>query len=293
MTRHYCPESAEFMAIPVALCADDFGLSEGIDDAILDLIRSGRLTATSVMVAGRHVEVGAPLLAALAGRADIGLHLAFTDLPALTPLPHVGRAGRTPALGELIQAALLGRLDATAVRAEVAAQIARFEALFGRKPDFIDGHQHVHVLPTVREAVFEAFASGQLDPATCWMRVPVGTTRELMRLSAGRSKALVVALLSLGLRRRAGRAVIRVNSGFRGFTDFSADGSYGDVLGAQFAGAPAGALFMCHPSLPGPLAGDPIAAARVDEYAYLASDRFPADLARHALRLDRLSRIVP
>ncbi|MDR3497477.1 MAG: ChbG/HpnK family deacetylase, partial [Ancalomicrobiaceae bacterium] len=34
------------------LCADDFGLSEGIDRGILALIADGRLSATSCMVAG-------------------------------------------------------------------------------------------------------------------------------------------------------------------------------------------------------------------------------------------------
>jgi len=34
------------------LCADDYGLSPGINGAICDLIEHGRLNATSVMVVG-------------------------------------------------------------------------------------------------------------------------------------------------------------------------------------------------------------------------------------------------
>jgi predicted glycoside hydrolase/deacetylase ChbG (UPF0249 family) len=37
------------------LCADDYGLSEGVNRAIRDLIGRGRLNATSVMVVGPSI----------------------------------------------------------------------------------------------------------------------------------------------------------------------------------------------------------------------------------------------
>ena len=38
---------------------------------------------------------------------------------------------------------------------EVRAQFEAFADAFGRPPDFVDGHQHVHLFPQVREAVLE------------------------------------------------------------------------------------------------------------------------------------------
>ena len=51
----------------IVICADDFGLSAGIDAAVIDLIGNGRLSATSVMVAGPDAAVSA---AALLARRD-------------------------------------------------------------------------------------------------------------------------------------------------------------------------------------------------------------------------------
>lgn len=273
----------------LALCADDFGLSPGIDAAILALIDQGRLTATTVMAAGPDLAATAPALAARGRRAEIGLHLTFTDLPPLGPLPKLMPEGRPPALGALIRRALTGKLDAGEIAAEVDRQVAHFKALFGRAPDFVDGHQHVHVLPGIRSALLAAFADGRLDPAHTWLRDPTPSRAAWTIAGWPRQKALVVAALATGFARAARGRGIAANAGFLGYTAFRADGSFGDVFAAQLAAAGPAALAMCHPSAatgdtPFP---DPIAAARLDEMAYLASDRFAADLARHGLALDR------
>lgn len=282
------------MTHSLVLCADDFGLSPGIDAAILDLIDRGRLTATTVMAAGPDLAAAAPALAARADRAEIGLHIAFTDLPPLGPLPRLMPEGRPPALGALIRAALLGQLDRTEIAAEVDRQIARFRAVFGRAPDFVDGHQHVHVLPGIRGGILAAFADGRLDPRRTWLRHPAPPARAWRVGGWPRQKALVVAALATGLGRDAARHGVAVNDGFLGYTAFRADGSFGAVIAAQLAAAGPRTLAMCHPSS---AAGDtpfddPIAAARLDEFAYLGSDRFANDLRRHGLTLGRADWIV-
>src|SRR3981189_2920880 len=64
------------------LCADDYGLSPGVNRAIRDLIARGRLNATSVMVVGPSIgrdEVNALQTAtANSGRCAIGLHATLT-----------------------------------------------------------------------------------------------------------------------------------------------------------------------------------------------------------------------
>lgn len=277
------------MTQTLVLCADDFGLSAGIDAAVLDLIDRGRLTATTVMVAGPDLAAAAPALAARRDRVEVGLHLTFTDLAPLGPMPRLCPDDRPPALAAVLRAALTGQLDAAEIAAEIDRQLARFVAVFGGPPDFIDGHQHVHVLPPMRRALFAAFADGRLDPARTWLRHPAPPAGAWRLGGWPRRKAAIVAALSLGLRRDAARASVAVNDGFFGYTDFLADASFGAVFAAPLAAAGRSALAMCHPSRAEgdtPFA-DPIAAARRDEYAYLASDRFAADLARHALALGR------
>ena len=64
------------------LCADDYGLSPGVNRAIRDLIERGRLNATSVMVVGPAIgrdEVNAlQAAAANSPRCSIGLHVTLT-----------------------------------------------------------------------------------------------------------------------------------------------------------------------------------------------------------------------
>ncbi|WP_292256660.1 ChbG/HpnK family deacetylase, partial [Mesorhizobium sp.] len=58
-----------------------------------------------------------------------------------------------------------GRIDEPDVHAELDAQYDRFvEALEG-PPDYIDGHQHVHFLPVVRNWLLARFGASAGKPA--------------------------------------------------------------------------------------------------------------------------------
>ena len=141
------------------LCADDYGISPAVSRAIRDLIGRGRLNATSVMVTAPGFSAAeAQALAGLAEtdcRAAIGLHFTLTApfrpaFPAYRPAAPDGAffsLARTFAMG------LSRRLDPLALTAEAEGQFAAFQAAFGRPPDFVDGHQHVQLLPQVSDAV--------------------------------------------------------------------------------------------------------------------------------------------
>jgi chitin disaccharide deacetylase len=63
----------------VILCADDYGLSQDIDEAILDLCRAGKLTAVSCMAALQQFSPDSLSQLPHCERAvDIGLHLCLT-----------------------------------------------------------------------------------------------------------------------------------------------------------------------------------------------------------------------
>ena len=128
----------------IAVCADDFGLHGGINDAVMVLARGGRITAIACMVGGPAWAAGARELQTLRGdHVDIGLHLDFTEFEA----PH--------SLPRLIVRACTRRLDAALVRERIHAQLGAFEQAIGRAPDFVDGHQHVHQLPVIGDALLE------------------------------------------------------------------------------------------------------------------------------------------
>jgi predicted glycoside hydrolase/deacetylase ChbG (UPF0249 family) len=64
------------------LCADDYGISPGVNDAIRRLVEQRRLNATSVMVVApsflRSEAMSLALLNAAEKRVAIGLHLTLT-----------------------------------------------------------------------------------------------------------------------------------------------------------------------------------------------------------------------
>src|ERR1700676_5021190 len=134
------------------LCADDYGLSPGVNRAIRDLIERGRLNATSAMVVGPAIgrdEVDAlRAAAATSPRCAIGLHVTLTaPFRPLTMHFQPVDGGLFLAFPKLLRAGLLRRLDPEIIRAELMVQFSAFSDMFGRAPDFLDGPQPAQFFP--------------------------------------------------------------------------------------------------------------------------------------------------
>src|SRR4030081_1443393 len=119
------------------LCADDYGLSPGVNRAIRDLIERGRLNATSVMMVGPSIgrEEASALKTAAANspRCAIGLHVTLTaPFRPLTMHFKPLDGGMFLAFPKLLRAGLLRQLDTEIVHAELMVQLAAFSELFGR-----------------------------------------------------------------------------------------------------------------------------------------------------------------
>ncbi|WOH49815.1 ChbG/HpnK family deacetylase [Bradyrhizobium sp. sBnM-33] len=269
------------------LCADDYGLAEGVNRAIRDLIGRGRLNATSVMVVGPAIgraEVAElQEVAANSPRCAIGLHATLTaPFRPLTMHFRPVDGGLFLPFPKLLRAGLLRRLEPEMIEDELAAQLAAFKDLFGRAPDFVDGHQHAQLFPGVRDAFLRAVK--EAAPGA-WVRQG-GRLKPLSKL-LGAPKALVLDILSAQFRKRAAYAKIPFNPAFAGAYDFSKEPDFG-VLMAQFLeGLPEGGLMMCHPGFVDETleALDPLTTQREAEHAFLASDRFPTLLAANNVTL--------
>lgn len=258
------------------LCADDYGLSPGVNRGIRELIARGRLNATSVMVVGPAIgrdEVSA-LNEAVASspRCAIGLHATLTaPFYPLTINFRPLQGGLFLPLASKLRSSMLRRLDPEMIRAELSAQIAAFANLFGRPPDYIDGHQHVQIFPQVRDA-FLAAAKTQAPDA--WVRQS-GRIQPLMQRLA-MPKAMLLDTLSAAFRKRAARHGVAFNPGFAGAYDFVREADFGRLMGSFLHGLPDGGLIMCHPGFVDDLlvSLDPLTDQREREYAFLASDDF-------------------
>jgi len=252
----------------VVMCVDDFGLHPGVNRAVVELVDAGVVSATSCMSWGPAWREGAALLKGpRREHLDVGLHLNLTEDFAAAPheaLP----------LGMVIGRAVLHSLNRSWLQRAVCSQLDAFEEAFGQAPDYVDGHQHVHQLPQVREQLLAELSRRYGAPAqrpwlrlTCARAGPHGVTFK---------QRLIQALGARAFERIARRAGFNLNGALLGVYSFDADttgyarrlrdwlqqAQDGDVLMMHPAAAPGRADYPCTPP-------DAIAAARAVEYSVL------------------------
>jgi chitin disaccharide deacetylase len=194
--------------------ADDFGLTRGVSEGILTAHRHGIVTSTTVLVTASPDRD--QIARARAAGLGLGLHVNLTHGKPLTRgRSLVGGDGtfvRNPR-----QAA--AGAEAREVRAEVEAQIERFERLVGGPPTHLDTHHHVGLYGSVREVV----------------------------LDVARLRGLAVRSQDGEARTRARSAGLRTTDHFFGESGPDAYWSAARTL-AHLRALPAGVSeFMCHP----------------------------------------------
>lgn len=240
------------------LCSDDFAYSRAISETIAELAGAGKINAISCMAAMPGWAEDAALLYPLPLDIQVGLHLTLTDETPLTAMPSHAPRGKMPGIDALARLAARHRVALAEIEAEVRAQFDAFIDGLGRPPAFVDGHQHAHALPDIREIVLAETARRAPE---AWVRDCTDRLSAMMaRPFAG--KAVGSAWHSRGLRRAAEAHGLRCNDSFAGHYDFASD--YRELF-PQFLREPGEMhLVMCHPGA-GARPEDAIAAARVRE----------------------------
>jgi predicted glycoside hydrolase/deacetylase ChbG (UPF0249 family) len=256
----------------LSICADDYGLSSGISEGIAELAQARRITAVSCISNAPYWHQASARLQEFPDTVAVGLHFNLTEgMPLSRELAAVWPT--LPSLPTLILRAHLGLIPLHALACEFTAQWTSFTRATGRQPTFMDGHQHVHHLPGVRTAVFNALDTLQVRPAIRNTARSAGPgfalKRWVIRHTGGRR-------LEAELQRRA----LPHNSCLLGTYDFTGT-DYRSRMQAWLGALPtAGGLIYCHPGREQNGDGkDPVAAARVHERAYLSSAAFQQDLA--------------
>jgi predicted glycoside hydrolase/deacetylase ChbG (UPF0249 family) len=277
-------------ARPIWLCADDYGISPCVSKAIRDLVLQGRLNATSVMVAAPsfdRAEAGSlKTLNAGARRVAIGLHVTLTGkFKPMSADFRPTRRGTFVSLAEMMVRGQLGLLDRGRLGAEIATQLDAFVALFGQPPDFLDGHQHVHLFPQVREALLDVVKKAALR---AWVR-QCGRAATLPRAPIWDYKTRILDSLSGRFRKLAAERGIPTNPAFAGAYDFASDrnSDFARLFPDFLRDLPAQSVVMCHPGFVDAELErlDPLTTQREREFAYLAGDEFPAALRAHGVAL--------
>jgi chitin disaccharide deacetylase len=140
--------------------ADDFGLTSGVNRAIVELHRAGVLTSTTLMARAAATDEAIEM-ARLTPSLDVGCHIVLDDGQPVLPANQIPtlvdrQTSQFPqSLFPFLARLFTGRIRAAEIEAEVGAQI---EFLQGRglRLTHIDTHKHTHMFPTVLRAVLRA-----------------------------------------------------------------------------------------------------------------------------------------
>ncbi len=268
----------------IILCADDYGQNQAISQGILELIRKKRLSATSCLVTFPDWSKWAAELTPYAHTLDIGLHLNLTEGEPLSSLLQQLRGFWN--LPTLMIQSYLRLLDKAAIWQELNQQLDAFVSALGRPPDFIDGHQHAHQLPIIRDLVLALYRE-RLTVFPCYVRCVYQPLRFSGRDTM--KQRMIQCMGASSFKRLLQQQHIVHNSSFEGIYRFNEASEYSMRFPLFLDRVGENGLIMCHPAMKS--AGghhDVIAIARGHEFDYFNSDQFLNDCKQAGVRLGRM-----
>lgn len=246
----------------IILNADDLGLSPAVNAGILRLAQLRRVTATSYMVGGNIDKITLNELKNCG--TDIGLHLDFTGIftsPLTRPLKH------------LLLGSYTHQLDKKTLEKAIHQQFDEFETTIGITPVFVDGHQHIHQFPMIRQVLLETLTQRYQGKVM---------TRNTQPILPDKKAWIIYQLGGRAWQRQCLQQGIKTNTGFGGVYDFNAEESQLAKLWETWLAHcpiattqnPNVTLIMCHPALPDDTWQEEIKTAREVEYHWLLSEKF-------------------
>jgi predicted glycoside hydrolase/deacetylase ChbG (UPF0249 family) len=263
----------------ITLCADDYGMHPVVSEAILELADKRRIQATSCLVTSPGWSQCSQKLSAIQGKVDIGLHLNFTEGCGLSAAYMDG----LPSLGKMLLTSHLRLLDKNTLIEEVTAQYQTFVDTTGQEPDFIDGHQHVHHLPMVRDALMAVIR--RYKPAkSFWVRsvIPMikkGGNLKSHIIEASGGKPFLYDLINHS---------INTNTSFAGIYSLEPDQPYRELMKVWLEKSYDRGLIMCHPGKTSARNQLDHSDARQAEFDYLSGDEFLDDCKTFDIQLSTL-----
>lgn len=241
----------------IIINADDVGMFPAVDTAVMQLVESGIVTSVSIMVLGKPDRDAMRTFKRYG--VNIGMHLDLTSAMA------AARYGIARTVSSTLLETYGRRMREEEARHIVLDQLNRFCDITGGTPAFIDGHEHVHQFPIIRDALI-----GALPESGSGKRPFIRNTRP--RRWRGAKAALIGMLGARTLEKQARLAGCDCNTDFFGVYDLGKTSSLEQLWHAWLKTMPQqGSLVMCHPALSARLPHDIF---RVREYRFLSSTLF-------------------
>jgi hopanoid biosynthesis associated protein HpnK len=141
--------------------ADDFGLTRGVNRAIVEAHEQGVVTSSTLMADGPAFD-DAVRQAQSVPRLSVGCHVVLVDGSPVLAANQVSSlvSSANPehfedGIGKFSLRALTGRLNADQVEAEITAQIRKLQSA-GVTVSHLDSHKHTHMFPSVFRPLLRA-----------------------------------------------------------------------------------------------------------------------------------------
>jgi len=202
------------------VCADDFGLSDDVNRATIELVEARRVSAVSCMAILKHcaAERLKPLLEH-ADHIDLGLHFTVTAR-FLGGAPFEPSApARSANFFSALKSCVLRTITPAQARKEIAAQYELFVERTGRLPDFIDGHLHVQQLPVLADALIQFVETIPADERP-YVRNSYMPFAKIRAQGVSFWKSVSISSPGRRFRRRLEAGGLATNDGFAGVYDY-------------------------------------------------------------------------
>jgi chitin disaccharide deacetylase len=265
----------QIMIKKIIICADDYSQNEAICKGIILLTKQKRINAISCLVNSPSWHETQQELKTLAKDTFIGLHLNLTFGQALSDKWQKRYSINFTNLSSLILKCYLRHLDKECVVAEIGAQLDAFIQETGFQPDFIDGHQHIHQLPIIREALIAIYLQKEL---TAFCRTTSNSWQDVMSYSNFPKRQAISMLGGFKFKKLLKQQELPANSSFLGVYNFARASEYPHFFKQFLQQINGGGLIVCHPGVESNDFSDPLHPYRHHEFNYLMSNDFLNDL---------------
>ena len=273
----------------ILLCADDYAFCPSNSQSIRELIQDKKINATSCMSDTKHWPTEAKNLKELLNKAPlenlplIGLHFSLTEPTISSNYIKSLISSKNTSLLELLIRSKLKLLSKKKIAKILEYQLNNFIKHFGRYPDFIDGHQHVHQFPIIRSVLIKFHKKRNIKTPFF-----IRSTYPLYG-SLDKFKEFIINLSGAKkFRKLLKKNNILTNIGFAGLYKESEKYKSNKIISTAYSNFLKDinnlSLIMCHPGLPMakkiPSKTDPIYQRRVLEHNYFKSNKFISDLKK-------------
>ena len=273
----------------LSICADDYGITDKVSEAIISLISIGRISETSCMVTRPNIKNDINSLLIHKNKINIGLHLTLTDFNSLSSF---NKDKKLPSYKNLFFSTLKRKISKNLINDEINSQLDKFENIFGFAPNFIDGHHHVHQLPVINNCLINIIKDRYKDNSY-WVRNSAENFLKLIKRKTNFLKAFALSSYGNKFKKILENNNIKTNDGFSGIYNFSDQTNYEELFLSFLNNINNNHLLMVHPGYSDDKLKnlDSVTHTRNLEYNFLSSDIFLKILHDKKIKLNPLFKI--